>query len=414
MTASEQSVLAALLAPFSREQFLDDYWPERAFSVHGDRARLPAILQDSMLSSPAELAQRYVGRLRFTHGGSDRMVLVGDVSAASLLDMGLTVQFVDLDRCVPGVAAFNRQLESELGLHEGAVSLSAFASPRDDGLSCHFDAAELFSVQLHGGKDFHHAPVKELRNPCGNQFAANGTAFDDLYPQVGAGFPDPDRAEFSIAHMRPGSVLFLPRGTWHYTEAADSSLSVSIVVDAPPALRCVLDQLRLLMLQDARWRQPIMGGSGTGPREAESRRQFAQLLALLPDLAAQLTPEDLLSAPARLDWRRQHIDVSSRFQRIPASRIEIGPATANGTLPLTFLVGHTEALARRIVQVEISATTLTLLRWMEAQTDGPFTGADFAAAFPEESFAVLRQVLDLCVRAQFLRLLWFPLLDRRH
>jgi ribosomal protein L16 Arg81 hydroxylase len=414
MAASEQSLLAALLAPCPRERFLDEFWPSRAFVVHGDRARLPAILQDPALSSPAELAQRYVGRLRFTHGGSERMVLVGDVSATSLLDMGLTVQFVDLDRCVPGVADFNRQFEAELGLHEGAVSLSAFASPHDDGLSCHFDAAELFSVQLHGGKDFHHARVEGLRDPCGGQFAPNGHAFDDLYPQVGAGFPDPDRAEFSIARMQPGSVLFLPRGTWHYTEAADTSLSVSIVVDAPPALRCVLDQLRLLMLQDARWRQPIMGGSGDGPREAETRRQFAQLLTLLPDLVAQLTPDDLLVAPARLDWRRRHIGVNSRFQRTPASRIEIGAVSASGMLPMSFLVGHTQALTRRITQVEISTTAAALLRWVEARTDGPFTGADFAAAFPEESFAVLRQVLDLCVQAQFIRLLWFPALDRRH
>ena len=45
--------------------------------------------------------------------------------------------------------------------------------------------------------------------------------------------------------MAPGSVLFLPRGTWHYTQAGEPSLSISIVLDPPAALRCLLDQLRL-------------------------------------------------------------------------------------------------------------------------------------------------------------------------
>jgi len=38
--------------------------------------------------------------------------------------------------------------------------------------------------------------------------------------------------------MKPGSVLFMPRGTWHYTEAGEGSLSVSIIVRTPAAFEC--------------------------------------------------------------------------------------------------------------------------------------------------------------------------------
>ena len=47
----------------------------------------------------------------------------------------------------------------------------------------------------------------------------------------------------------------------------------------------------------------------------------------------------------------------------------------------------------------------------DAQTSGPFSAAQMQAAFPEESFAGLKGYLELFVKAQFLKLLWFPLLE---
>ena len=269
-------------------------------------------------------------------------------------------------------------------------------------------------MQLTGSKRFHYTPDPGLCDPTGGQYTAETVPFDDLYPQASRGFPDPGRAHFETALMEPGSVLFLPRGTWHYTEASANSLSISIVAQAPAALLCLLDQLRLLLLQDARWRRPVIGGFGDSPRDVEARVQVAQLLATLPEITGRLAPEDLLSAPASLAWRLQRIGSASRFQRTPYTRMEIGTAGANGMLPLTFRLGITRKLTRPFEQLEISATTVPLLRWIEDRTDGPFTASELAAAFPNAPFPTLKQVLELCVQAQFLRLLWFPALERPH
>jgi hypothetical protein len=51
----------------------------------------------------------------------------------------------------------------------------------------------------------------------------------------------------------------------------------------------------------------------------------------------------------------------------------------------------------------MSATTFPLLSAL-------FAPADLSAGFAGEPFAVLRDVLALCVQMQFLRLLWFPAL----
>lgn len=409
MTAAAYPLLTALMAPCPGEEFVARYWPTQAFVAHGPPERLPALLRDPALASARELAHRYTsGRVRFTHGGSERMVQVVDVSPASLLDMGLAVQFVDVASVLEASGAFIAQLQPELGLHEGAVSLSAFAAPPGNGLVCHFDTAELISVQLAGTKRFHYAPVTEIRAPTGGQYAPNAAPFDDLYPQARHGFPNPRTAQFECAELSPGSVLFLPRGTWHYTEAGGDSLSISIAINPPAALACLLDQLRLLLLQDERWRQPLVGVSGEGPRAAQARSAAQLLLDAMPGVLSHLTADDLLRAPASLAWRMQHVDGDSRFQRTPHTRLEVGETRANGLRPLRFMTGHTPNLTRCLAEVEVSEKSVALLRWIESRAHGPFTVSAAMSAFPDLPSAAMRQVLELCVQRQFLTLLWYP------
>ncbi len=411
MDASEFPVLSALLAPVAAADFLERYWPGRPFVVHGSPDRLPPMLRDPALESAAALARRFRGRLRFTHSGSDQLVEVTDVSAAQLLDLGLTVQFIDLSDSVQRARPFARQLEAELGLHEGSITLSAFAAAHDNGLACHYDVSELISIQLVGGKRFHYAPVREVASPCGNQFSATGAPFDELYPQATGGFPKASGVQFDCADLRPGSVLFLPRGYWHYTTASEDSLSVSVAINPPPAVRNLLDQLGYLLLQDARWRRPFYGNA----EREDTRRRAEELLATLPAIASRLSTNDLINAPARAAWRLSRIASSTRFQRTPHCAIELGSTTANGKLPLRFVVaGHNRLLAQEVVACEVAPENVPLLRWLEARTGGPFSVADLSAAFPRVPQTALREVLRLCVEAQFLRLLWYPALDEVH
>jgi len=92
----------------------------------------------------------------------------------------------------------------------------------------------------------------------------------------------------------------------------------------------------------------------------------------------------------------------------------IGPAGASGKLSLSFRLGLTPSLSRPAGQVEFPASSLPLLQWIEARTDGPFTAAALQAAFPAIPFATLKDVLSVCVQVQYLRLLWYPALAAVH
>lgn len=162
--------------------------------------------------------------------------------------------------------------------------------------------------------------------PCGTQFVPDTEPFDFLYPQVPDGFPDPAGADFTTVDMQPGSVLFVPRGTWHATESGGDSLSVSIGLYLPSAPDCVLEQLQLLLVQDPEWRRPLYGGWADGAARNAVAERLSRLLGRLPRDCAALQADDVLAGLLVSEQRLAAITPALRFQKMPHSRLEIAPA----------------------------------------------------------------------------------------
>jgi ribosomal protein L16 Arg81 hydroxylase len=407
------SVLAALVAPHSVEEFLTQYWPDRVFASHGDPARLPSFLRAGELAGVESLSRVYRGTMRFTTGRKYQMMAsIDQLPAMSLYRMGLTVQFEDISAVVAPTNAELRRLEAELGVNTGTARASAFASPVSEGLGVHFDSYDLFSIQLRGTKRFNVAPVTELKYPTGSQFVPGTEAFDDLYPQVGNGFPQARSAEFTCVDMQPGSVLFLPRGTWHHTECGADSLSVSVSLFMSSAADWVLRELRLLMLQDSQWRRPLYGawGSESGRQAAES--QLARLLAALPGLARQLSPEGVTRNLLPLEQRLNSIGPHDRFQRTPHTRLDVeeSPSPIVDARPwISFKVWDSNYGEGTGARVQVSRAAVPVFRRIAEQAK-PFSAADLAERFPDLPFTAHQQILQVAAGAGFVKLLWFAAL----
>ena len=408
MSTVNKSILAALLSPKAAEEFLNQYWPKRPFVAQADPARWPAALRGEELASVQNLAKRYRGSLRFTHGRkSDQMIQIDRVDPAILFEMGLTLNFEDIGPYVPGAPEFLRGLEAELGLNEGALVMSAFASPYQDGLGCHYDAQDVISIQLIGTKRFHYAPAQEVAMPYGTQYIPGGKPYDEMYAQVQDGFPENKNVKFETAEMKPGSVLFLPRGTWHYTEAGEPSLSLSITISPPTLLDCAMEQIRWLLLQDSAWREPLYGATASGAMHENLRAHTQRLLEHLPQLVSSLSPEDLIQAPIPVAKRLDQISAKSRFQRIPDAVLEVEPnKSPQGFAVANIRLGHSESSARISARLEIPAEMLAVLRWVEGQRR-PFTGSEVQTAFPKLPFEELKKILATLTRAQFIKMFWF-------
>ena len=403
------AVLGALVRPLPVEVFLRDFWPERLFHAHGTLARLPPLFSSPELMSFRVLASSYQGWLGFGKGShGPRMVSVQQVSPLHLYEMGLSVYLPDISSSVPGAEAFLRQLEKDLGIGERSSRITVWASPKNDGAATHFDGEDVFSIQLAGSKRFEVAPMREYAYPFGAQFAPGWAAADELYPQVDNGFPDVESADFQAVDMKPGSVLFIPRGTWHRTTAAQDSFAISIGIRPPSVLESFLDQLRYLLLQDPEWRRPLYGAHGNGHQREEALERARKVLETAPDAMQAISIGDL--APVPEVERLRNIDRAARFQRELGARIDFEQGRGAEILHVT--AWHPERGEERTLKLNVPAQYSSMFRWIAASKVA-FTAGEIAERFPEAPFEQHQKILDVLTRARYLRLLWFPRLPRR-
>jgi ribosomal protein L16 Arg81 hydroxylase len=410
MTAPEKPALSALLSPRSPAEFAD-CWPDKIFAAHGEPARLPEFLRTRELSNIGALSNVSRGRLAFCSGARTSYMVPSDpVHAQRLFQMGLTLFFDDLASDVPGAEAFLRQLETDLGIGEGSTRMTAWASPREDGAACHYDANDIISIQLFGNKRFELAPVREITTPYGRQYSPGTMPFEELYTQTANGFPDWREVEFQTVDMKPGSVLFFPRGTWHRTFASADSLAVAIVVEPPPAVDCFLNELRLVLLQDPRWRKPLYGAWGNGEQRQQALARAEQLLRDVPQASAAIAPQDMILPTVNEEHRLELIEPRTRFQRVPntsAAAEQNQSADNNGLAWVRITFKDEHDVQQTLASVEVPRQYDEVLAWLNQQ-HAPFSAQALTEQFPPIPFDELKHLLQVCTRGRLLKLLWFP------
>lgn len=364
-----------LLAGLNADSLWARGWPERHFAVEHALAQLPPLLQQLATQPLLALFDHYRGRMSFGRGARSVQSLDSSAHPAHLFQMGLTVYLHDLAPWYAEVPPLLARLERDLQLPAGCARLAAFASPRGDGLPAHFDGEDVISIQLQGSKRFDVAPVDGLRWPVGPQYGPGMLPADTLYAQCAEGFPTgmPDSAESIV--MRPGAVLFLPRGVWHRTEALEDSLSVSIVLRPPTLADALLEKLRPLLLAQQAWRRPLHGATGKG--SAQQAELLAHAQALLNELPALIAP---LDASALLRPSNQ-IDDRTRFQRVPGASLALDPEPP--ALRLTVRARDPAWIERVTLQRPVGAALAPALHWLHARE----------AAF--DLATLLREVPDL-------------------
>jgi ribosomal protein L16 Arg81 hydroxylase len=172
----------------------------------------------------------HLGQTLGAHAADVQVVRLGEVlsiaSPQSLADLH------DLFGRDAGIAVRNAELVSErvraicAAVEQdvpGRQRASVFATPENThSLAWHFDADELFIIQLAGSKTHHlraNTVVPSPQVPSGHTLAA--------YPL--------ETSPLLTIDLRPGDFLYVPCGFWHMALARSTSLSLSIGVLAAPA-----------------------------------------------------------------------------------------------------------------------------------------------------------------------------------
>lgn len=393
------NLLKQFIHPVTHKAFMADYWQQKIAISHGPLSRLPKPLSNKPLNDLNSLLSVYKGSINFSRGSKSPNALNAEaLPPYELYRMGLTLYLGNVAPCIPESNKILQSFENDLGLPQGSARCGVFASPAGEGAPCHYDAEDVFSIQLTGTKTFEVAPMTQIINPVGMQYSPHQRLYSDLYPQIKSEPPAWKQATFKSIRMQPGSVLFIPRGTWHRSTAHDDSMSISIILNPPIILDAVLSQLRQLMLQSAEWRQPVSALT-------INDKNLSNLLAKAPELFASLNTDSINQSAMPPEQRLSLINANSRFIKNPDARLKLSKEGHNNLFDM-----EREAINgiyNRIGTLDLDSELVNIANHLIQQRT-IFTAKELFTNFSHVEPKKILRFLQVLAQGQVLALLDFP------
>lgn len=284
-----------MLSPHQSERFLQEYWSQEVF--------IDSISSDDFDALRSELSQFDAISLIRSHTGPVASVWFEDsngyaqavdmtpAEAAKFYDAGMTVFLPDIS--TPTVERWRAELATTLSRPPRMFLCSLFLSKGGNVTGCHFDHIENFTVQLRGEKKWRmmknlHAPL-----PTVNYSTRTARPYSEelwLYSDKSL---HADMGGVESRTLEPGSLLYIPRGTWHEVEAAADSISLLLGLASYTWLDVILPSLRTMLLRHVEWRD-----NAIYPHNAESWRaahdRLAELCKNLSDFLREQDPAEFL------------------------------------------------------------------------------------------------------------------------
>lgn len=272
----------ALFAPLTIRRFRTVHWPDRLWVHHGQFRRLTPITRIAQLSDLGSLLRvrgLYLSAIRPEYRSDQAQERGLDLTRAMRLYRdGCTLTIAGIHEVIPPVGRLLSELVRHLGLPPagdlGRHRSIAYASPAREALACHFDPSANVIIQVQGRKKWRVARNRFVRDPVDVYSTRLTTRSGRLRAYYRGPLPTriPDDAETIV--MKRGSVMFLPRGYWHETEALEPSLSLNLVLHQPTWLDLWVEAMASRLRRHDKWR-----GLATGlwdgrrlPRQAAVRR----------------------------------------------------------------------------------------------------------------------------------------------
>ena len=243
------------------------------------------------------------------------------------------------------------------------VSLSYTPAGCTSGLGVHFDRFDSIVVQVRGHKRWRVAPHPHLEYPVHNEESAAKLGYPPSLPRMSTRSDLVGQLE--DIEMRRGSVLLLPRGTYHTTQVGDEgSLSVGYHFPLPTWSHVVLAAMERRLTRDPLMRTTPFGAFFLAGPTSQARERMAWAAERAREALSdpqRLLEEDLLSNLA------SHHQAAFRLSPDPEARLLLDdpPVIAN--------------YGGRGLDVDLPAEADLLCRWILGRGPGWF---DFYEALP--------------------------------
>lgn len=297
------TTLDELLHPITRDRFDADYNDRKPLHVPAaegapkrallDWSGFNALLDQSSIWTAQSLkmvfngqpipSEQYCVEARSQSGAALRP---SPAKVQTLLAMGASVIAGDVQDLTPELRALSHRLARDFAGLVGANIYCSFGGVQ--AFDTHFDLHHVFAVQVEGEKTWR---LYENRAEAPVSFPV-----DDA--ETRRWFAETRGRLMTEVRMRPGDVLYLPRG-WYHDAMTTEGASLHVTFSVTPLYgRVLFGLLESAAMQDPAFRQWLAPGNDGGDRLGE---QIADLGRRLADLSAlPAFRDEVLMAQERL------------------------------------------------------------------------------------------------------------------
>lgn len=387
-----------IMAPLGAETFLRDYLGQRPVHLQGSpdkfhdimnwdvlnrllgatsiwTSQTLALVMDKEPIPPASYTASAPGR----NGGTE--LRPDPVRVQQYIARGATLVLNFIDHLTPELQAFAGALEQALG---GTVQANLYlSSKRKQGFRAHFDFHDVFAVHVMGEKTwmvFEGRADHPIKHPLFERWPQE--RHEELKGEL-----------WREVRLKPGDLLYLPRGQYHYALADEGPCAhIAVGVTYPigmDAVSYVFDRL----VGESLGRQNL-------PRDpVQLQARLAELGRLLARrLGEPQAAQDMLGIMAKFRWPRSTYDLPGVIERAEEAyrvkRAGIRLVAQGGRFGLV-REGTRQA-------VEIPSQIQPQVAWVLEREQ--FAKRELAAAFPQEAAPKLDRLLGELERMALIEL----------
>lgn len=250
--------LETIIKPMSRSEFLDHYLHNKPVITHGlldDLSELTALPFLTSLDSLLEAWPTFVTAYMEGIADEGNSAKVSTKQARELFSKGSGLCFDDANNFCKILDQWPDAIRKDLGLSALTYSRSLiYATKAGEGTDPHFDQNINFVIQISGTKKWWVAPNTHVENPLSRH-----TIGLEMDPELASyshnGMPQNFPTGGVEYTLKPGSMLFVPRGSWHKTEALSDAVSLNFTFTAPSWLDLLTTAMRGRLAQSPAWRE---------------------------------------------------------------------------------------------------------------------------------------------------------------
>ena len=299
--AAENKIgLSALTFPMSGDEFVQEAWPEQPFVSHDLAETVESLVKLPFLTSLDSMLEHWRGtvQVHLPDVKDESSAIDANTSdARKLYANGMALLFNNVQALSPVLQEWLDALSNDLGLPNSTYGrCMVYATPDGKGTAPHFDQNVNFVLQLHGTKTWWLAPNDSVDYPT--QRHTMGQPLDpELASYAHAGMPSEMPSDSLEVVLKPGSMLFVPRGFWHRTEAESEALALNFTFSQPTWIDIMTLALRSRLSLSPNWRSLADGvRSNDESRRLAARERFDQLILELVEDLPHWCAEDILGA----------------------------------------------------------------------------------------------------------------------